>query len=135
LLDTGALVAALDHRDQFHHWVMREFSTIEKPFLSCEAVLTEASFLLQTVYGAQDQIMFLLETGVIEIPFRLDAEVKEVRELMKRYKSIPMSLADACLVRMAELMPNSSILTLDSDFRIYRKERNQMIDVVMPSNR
>lgn len=63
------------------------------------------------------------------IDFRLGAEVNRIRELMKRYRNVPMSLADACLVRMNELIPGSTILTLDSDFQIYRKNQNDPIDL------
>jgi predicted nucleic acid-binding protein len=52
---------------------------------------------------------------------------------MQRYASVPMSLADACLVRMSEVYENSQIITLDSDFTIYRKQRNQTIPVIMPN--
>ncbi len=51
---------------------------------------------------------------------------------MRRYQSVPMSIADACLVRMSEIYTQSSVITLDSDFRIYRKNRNQEIPVIMP---
>jgi hypothetical protein len=74
----------------------------------------------------------LLRTKQITIPFSLTNEMAEVEVLMKRYENVPMSLADACLVRMSELIPGSVILTLDSDFRIYRKNRNEAIDLIIP---
>ena len=75
----------------------------------------------------------LINTGAIQIPFRLQEENVRLGELLTRYQSIPMSLADACLVRMAEQYEGSFVLTLDSDFRIYRKNRNEIIPVIMPS--
>ncbi|MFN6487461.1 MULTISPECIES: hypothetical protein [unclassified Nostoc] len=75
--------------------------------------------------------MSLLDTGLIQIPFRLSDEIGTVRELLKRYQNVPMSLADACLVRMSELINGSSVLTLDSDFRVYRKNKNEMIDLII----
>lgn len=132
LLDTGPLVAFLNRRDGFHSWVTGELATIEPPLLTCEAVISEACFLLRNVYGSQDAPISLLNTGLIQIPLRLNEEAEPIRELLTRYQSVPMSLADACLVRMAEQYLDSSVLTLDSDFRIYRKNRNQMIPVIMP---
>lgn len=76
--------------------------------------------------------MGLVESQRIIIPFVFTEEVKPIRELMSRYSSVPMSFADACLVRMSELIKASCILTLDSDFLIYRRHRNQTIDVIIP---
>lgn len=134
LLDTGPLVALVNRRDRFHSWVKTEWAQIEPPLLTCEAVITEASFLLRSVYGGQKAVMSLIERGIIQIPFRLEEEVDRVGELLNRYQSVPMSLADACMVRMAEQYASSSVLTIDSDFNIYRQERNQLIPVIMPSN-
>lgn len=102
LLDTGPLVAAVNRRDRFHQWSKTEWEQIAPPLLTCEAVITEACFLLRSVYGGQKAVMSLMERGVIQIPFHLEKEVERVRELLHRYQSVPMSLADACLVRMAE---------------------------------
>ncbi|MFM7278404.1 MAG: pilus assembly protein [Microcystis aeruginosa] len=76
--------------------------------------------------------MALVERGTIQIDFRLNDEVKPIRDLMQRYQSVPMSFADACLVRMSELIAGSSVLTLDSDFHIYRKNRREIIDLIIP---
>lgn len=102
--------------------------------LTCEAVITEASFLLRNVYGGQKAVMFLIERGLVQIRFCLEEEVNRVGELLNRYQSVPMSLADACLVRMAEQYPSSYVLTIDSDFNIYRQQRSQIIPVIMPSD-
>lgn len=134
LLDTGPLVALVNRRDRFHSWVKTEWEQIEPPLLTCEAVITEASFLLRSVHGGQKAVMSLIERGVVQIPFRLEEEVDRVGELLNRYQSVPMSLADACMVRMAEQYASSYLLTIDSDFNIYRKERNQLIPVIMPSD-
>jgi len=64
-----------------------------------------------------------------------DENIPQLKVLLSRYQSVPMSLADACLVRMSELNPQSSILTLDSDFQIYRKHREQVIPIVIPNSR
>lgn len=119
IVDTGPLVAFINRREQLHKWVIAELATINQPLLTCEAVITEACFLLRNVYGGEEALISLLETGKIQIPFHLDEETAAVRELLVRYQSVPMSLADACLVRMAELSAESAVFTLDSDFRIY----------------
>lgn len=132
LLDTGPLVAFFSRRDEFHSWATAAWATIEPPLLTCEAVLVEACFLLQTLYPGQAAVISLVNTGVLQISFRLDEEAALISEMLTRYQSVPMSLADACLVRMAEQYSSSSLLTLDSDFRIYRKNKNQLIPVIMP---
>lgn len=76
--------------------------------------------------------MELLRRHVVEAAFRLEDHVEAVARLMRKYASVPMSLADACLVRMAELSPESTILTLDHDFRVYRKSGRQVVPVIMP---
>jgi uncharacterized protein len=131
-LDTGPLVALLSAQDSHHGWAKSEISTVEKPFLSCEAVITEACFLLRRIYGGESAVLSLVDRGAIQIAFQLGAEAEAISGLMNRYCSVPMSLADACLVRMAELYPNSAVMTLDSDFRIYRKAGKEAISVIMP---
>ena len=134
ILDTGVLVAVLDKSDRYHSWAIAQWSNIAKPVLTCEAVISEACFILRNVYGGEDAVMGLLSRGYIEVFFRLGDEVTTVRELMQKYKSVPMSFADACLVRMSELIAGSSLLTLDSDFRIYRKNRTEAIAVIIPND-
>lgn len=129
IVDTGPLVAFINRREQLHKWVIAELATINQPLLTCEAVITEACFLLRNVYGGEEALISLLETGKIQLPFHLDEETAAVRELLVRYRSVPISLADACLVRMAELSAESAVFTLDSDFRIYRKNKNQFLAV------
>ncbi|WP_448265742.1 type II toxin-antitoxin system VapC family toxin [Nostoc sp. DSM 114159] len=97
LLDTGPLVALVNSREQFHKWVKNQFGQIEPPLLTCESVVTEACFLLQNVYGGEAAVISFVQKGIIHLPFRLSKEAA-VDELMQRYQSVPMSLADACLV-------------------------------------
>ncbi|MEH2072401.1 MAG: PIN domain-containing protein [Nostoc sp.] len=131
LLDTGPLVAFINNRENSHDWAVNQWKNIQPPLLTCEAVIIEACFILRDFYGGQDAVMSLLDTGIIQISFRLSDEIGTVRELLKRYQNVPMSLADACLVRMSELINGSSVLTLDSDFRIYRKNKNEMMDLII----
>mgnify|MGYP003449622730 FL=1 len=99
---------------------------------TCEAVLSEACFLLHRINGGQDAVLELVARGIVTVTFSLAAELAAVRKLMARYASIPMSLADACLVRMSELDPRATVITLDSDFKIYRRNRRQTIPVLLP---
>lgn len=134
LLDTGPLVAYLKRQDNFHQWAVQELEDIQPPVLTCEAVIVEACFLLKRTYNAQETILSLLNTGALQIPFSLSEEAGIIGQLMKHYQSVPMSLADACLVRMSELYPGSFLLTLDSDFKINRRNRNQLIATIMPES-
>jgi predicted nucleic acid-binding protein len=132
LLNTGALIAFLMPKDKFHTWAVSQFSQIPAPVMTNEAVITEACFLAQRIHHGQQSILKLIKQGYITIPFTLNPEIEAIEDLTQRYASVPMSLADACLVRMSEIYEDSPILTLDSDFTIYRKHRNQSISVIMP---
>ena len=132
IVDTGPLVALLNGNDSQHEWARVVLDRIEPPLVTCEAVVSEACFLLHRIHGGQDAVMELLARDVVAIDFSLRAEHDAVRKLMARYKSVPMSLADACLVRMSELDDKATVLTLDSDFGIYRRNRRQAIPTIRP---
>ena len=132
ILDTGVLVAFLMPSDKHHHWAVSSLQATKYPVLTCEAVLTETCFLLQRIQLGREKVLQLVKQEYIKIPFCLSDEIEQIETLMQRYQSVPMSLADACLVRMSETYSQTSILTLDNDFRIYRKNRNQEISVIMP---
>jgi predicted nucleic acid-binding protein len=133
ILDTGPLIALLNRRERQHAWVSRVLDTIEPPVFTCDAVLSEACFLLRTVEGGPDAVLELVARGIVRSDFRVTAEIDTVRALMRKFKDVPMSLADACLVRMTELEPQSAVLTLDSDFRLYRRNRRQLVPIISPS--
>ena len=132
LIDTGPLVAFLNARDRFHDWSKAVLGGIEAPLLSCESVLSEACFLLRRVHGGAEAVLKVVDRGLVRIPFRLEADSAPVRRLLARYANVPISLADACLVRMSEQVPNSLVLTLDRDFRVYRRHGRQVIRTLMP---
>jgi predicted nucleic acid-binding protein len=132
LLDTGPLVALLNGRDKHHQWTRLQWSQAAPPLLTCEPVLSEACFLLRAASGGSEAVMELLRRHVIEVAFRLEDHVEAVARLMRKYADVPMSLADGCLVRMAELSPESAVLTLDHDFRLYRKGGRQVVPVITP---
>ena len=132
LVDTGPLVAALDHRDQHHAWVTDQLALLDPPLLTCEPVLTEVCFLFRQFPRAIQALFEMTNRGALEITFRLQEHRAAVAKLMHRYEDVPMSLADACLVRMAELHADSVVLTLGHDFKVYRKHRRQGIPTAMP---
>lgn len=134
LIDTGPLVAFLNHEDPLHSWVRKSLDVIEPPIFTCEPVLTEAFFLLGRTHGGREALMKLLINQAIQPDFHMLTEAPALCALMKKFDSVPMSLADACLVRMTELDPESVILTLASDFRIYRRNRRQAVPVLMPED-
>ena len=132
LLDTGPLVTFLGHRLHHSAWVREQWKRLRPPMLTCEAVLTEAAFLLKREGADTDPLFALLERGVIRLAMSIEEEHTDLRALMRRYRDRPMSLADACLVRLAELHAGSTIFTLDDDFLIYRRHGNKVISVLMP---
>jgi predicted nucleic acid-binding protein len=133
VIDTGPLVALLNRRDALHRWVRDVLETVEPPVFTCEPVITEACFLLRDVASGPDAILELLERDIVQIDFHLGTEIAPVRSLMKKFANVPMSLADACLVRMTEMEPRSMVMTADDDFRVYRRNRRQPIPTIMPN--
>jgi predicted nucleic acid-binding protein len=132
LLDTGPLVAFLNRRDKFHDWALEHWDLIQPSMLTCEAVISEACFLLAGTDTGVDSIMQMIQRKIIAISFQLAEHIQPVKNLLLKYRSVPMSLADACLIRMSELHPQSRIFTLDSDFNLYRKDRRRIIPTIMP---
>lgn len=132
LLDTGPLVALLSRRDNAHQWARTQFAALAAPFLTCEAVLSEACFLLRRYRGGPDGVLRLLESGAVKIGMRLADEASAVRKLYERYSNVPASLADACLIRMSEQFESCLVLTLDSDFHVYRRHGRRTIPVLRP---
>lgn len=133
IVDTGILIAAIDLRDSHHTWVTEQLMQISPPLLTCEAVISETRFLLQRVKNGRETLLQLLTDRHVEIRFDLQLELAAVFALLDRYKSVPVSLADAELVRMSELYSHSCIFTLDSDFQIYRKNRDLPIPLITPA--
>lgn len=135
LLDTGPLVASINQRDRFHEWAKSQWAEIEPPLLTCEAVLAESCFLMQHLSGGSRTIAELVDRKIVEVPFRVEAHAQSLAHLLDKYSNVPMSLADACLVRMCELYENIVVLTLDRDFKLYRRHGRQVIPTSMPPRR
>lgn len=132
LIDTGPLVTFLAAGLKHHAWVREQWERLQPPMLTCEPVLTEAAFLLKREGRETDALFALLELGVIRVGLHMEEEQADLRTLMRRYRDRPMSLADACLVRLAELHEGGRVFTLDTDFEIYRRHGNKVIPVLMP---
>jgi predicted nucleic acid-binding protein len=132
LVDTGPLVAFLNKRDRFHDWTAAQWNQIAAPMLTCEAVVSETCFLLSGIKSGSNRVIQLIQRKILRISFHLEEHIDPVNKLLIKYQSVPMSLADACLVRMSELHSNSSVFTLDSDFNLYRKNGRQVIPSIMP---
>src|SRR5262249_53065818 len=130
LVDTSFLIALLSQRDLHHDWAVRQARRYPRPWQSCEAALSEAFHLLGA--AALPSLGELLQRRTVIIDFVLDANIQSVIHLMRKYSNIPMSLADACLVRMSEILSDVVVLTTDSDFRIYRRHSRQVIPSEIP---
>jgi predicted nucleic acid-binding protein len=102
--------------------------------LVCEPVLTEAIYLLARYAKAQDALFELLQNGALKIALRIEDHVDALRRLMQKYRDTPMSLADACLVRMAEIHDRHDVLTLDADFSVYRKHGRVPLKLIYPGS-
>lgn len=133
LLDTGPLVAYLASDDQHHEWATVQFMRHDGPIITCEAVISESWFLLRHLPRHLARLRSMLADGVFDLSFHLEDEATAIGRLMDRYRDIPMSLADACLVRLSELHPKLPLVTLDSDFKVYRRHGKQLIPVISPA--
>lgn len=131
LLDTGPLVALFDKNEQHHAWAVGVWASLHSPLLTCDAVLVEASYLLRRLPGGRQ--MPLDQIGrTLTLAFDFSAEHARVRQLMAKYADVPMAVADACLVRMAEMHEGATILTFDRDFQAYRANGRQNLRLIAP---
>lgn len=131
LVDTGFLVALLNRRDSLHLWAKTQAPRYAPPWLTCEAVLSEAFHLLGAP-GAPS-LSALLRRKALVPAFNIVSDLDPVLKLMQKYADLPISLANACLVHMTETLPDPVILTTDSDFRIYRRRNRQTVPCVLPT--
>jgi predicted nucleic acid-binding protein len=132
LLDSGPLVGFISRTDQHHRWAVKVWSSLFDPLWTCEAVLSEAIFLLQSDKISTEPLLRLFERGLVKIDFEVSSHQSDIWHLLRKYADRPISLADACLVRMAELNDNSQILTTDRDFLVYRRKGRGVIPLVAP---
>jgi predicted nucleic acid-binding protein len=133
VLDTGPLVAFIDREDAYHRWASEQLRSLEPPFLTCEAVISESLFLLRRAHNGVPTLMNMLQEDLIRPAFDLDDHLAPVAHLIAKYRDTPMSLADACLVRMSELHSTARVFTLDADFKLYRRNGRQTIPLIYPA--
>jgi len=133
IVDTGPLVAFFDRAERRHRWVAERFNELDAPLLVCEPVLAEAMHLLARYPKAQDAVLELIQTGALRVAFRIDEHTGALRKLIQKYRDTPMSLADACIVRMSEIHDRHVVLTLKSDFLTYRKRGRAPLPLIHPA--
>ena len=132
IADAGAILALLSPSERQNAWAAEQVRSAPPTVLTCDAVISEACFLLKRDGQEAERVFDLVETGFLRSEFDLHAEFRAVRDLMHRYRDLPMSCADACLVRMAEIHSDCVVWTLDRDFHTYRRHRRQTIPLITP---
>jgi len=129
IADTGLLVAMARANDRYNHWASEIGLQIGWPALTCEAVLAETSFHLQSC----EPVLGMLRDGVIRVAFDCESNLEHLQELAQRYADRKPDLADLCLIRMSELFPRHTVVTVDEeDFRVYRRNKREMIPILCP---
>ena len=133
IVDTGPLVAILVRTDRHHAWAVERLRVLRPPFLTCEPVLAEVAHLVRRARAGIDLFIGLLTSDLLRVDLAIMEERAAVCRLLSKYADRPMSLADACLVRLAELNDRASVLTIDDDFSVYRKHGRRVIPLIAPS--
>ena len=130
LVDASFLVALINRRDTNHAWAAAQALILPSPWQTCESALSEALYTLGA--PASRRLTDLIGRGAVTSSFHLADHVNEIVSLLRKYADLPMSLADACLVRMTEILSDPILLTTNHDFRIYRRHGRQVVPCVMP---
>ena len=128
LADTGLLVALGRKADRYHEWALEIAEQITWPVLTCEAVLAETAFHL----NSSVQVLGMLKDNVARVAFDCTSQLEHLRDLALRYADRHPDLADLCLVRMSELYPRHTVVTVDNDFRVYRRNKREAIPLLTP---
>ena len=129
IADTGLIVAFGNRTDRHHAWAVDIAKTIDEPLVTCEAVLAEAAFHLRSV----PYVLSLVEDGMLRIAFEVGKHRQRLAQLANKYQDRHPDLADLCLIRLSELFPRHTVLTVDEeDFRIYRRNGREVIPIVCP---
>jgi predicted nucleic acid-binding protein len=135
LVDTSALVALWSPSQRHYAWARAQWERMRPPLLTCEAVLTETAYLLSRYPQRLASMFEVWRRGLLRLDFSAQHQREALRTLTQRYSDVPISFADACLVRMSELHADCRIWTLDSDFKIYRRNGRQTIPLLLPDGR
>ena len=129
IADTGFLVAFANSADHHHAWAVGVAEKVTDPLLTCEAVLAETAFHLESVA----LVLAMIDDGLIVLDFDCTAHLPQLAALAKRYRDRSPALADLCLIRMSELRPKHSVITVDrTDFRVYRRNKREAIPLICP---
>jgi len=131
IADTGFIVAFARGNDQHHVWAVDIAKQITEPLLTCEAVLAEAAFQLES----SSYVLALLQDEMLRLAFDCNRNIAPLAELARRYRDRNPDLADLCLIRMSELYSRHVVITVDSDFRVYRRNRREAIPIHLPPRR
>jgi len=134
VIDAGPLVAIIDRGDQYHDWAIAQVRSMpDAALITCEAVISETYFLLHRSPLGVATLLAYLNEAIVRLDFSLGTNLTPVTTLMRKYHDVPMSLADACLVRMSELHDRARVFTLDSAFKRYRRHGRQSIPLIAPA--
>jgi predicted nucleic acid-binding protein len=125
LLDTGVIVALLDQSERHHEDCAECVRALEPPLVTCEAVIAESCYLLRGLRGAAEAVIENVAAGIFQLPFGLSREASVLKRYLRKYRDRKIDLADACLIRLAEEFETADILTLDTDFQVYRWGENK----------
>jgi predicted nucleic acid-binding protein len=129
IADTGLLVAFANRNDRYHEWAVTTAEQVTTPLLTCEAVLAETVFHLQDA----ELVLAMLEEGLVTLAFDCREHLPQLAAMASRYADRQPDLADLCLIRMSELYPRHSVITVDrTDFRIYRRNKREAIPLICP---
>jgi predicted nucleic acid-binding protein len=128
IADTGYLVALVRKDDQHHAWATGLGGQLELPLLTCEAVLSETAFHLES----SAYVLAMLKRGAIRVAFDCTGQQEPLHDLAERYADRHPDLADLCLIRMSELYPRHTLITIDEDFRVYRRNKREAIPLLCP---
>jgi uncharacterized protein len=130
IVDSSFLAALFRLRDRHHRWAAAEVANHTPPWHACEAVFSETLYL--TGPEGVDPLYSMVRRGALRTSFELAQNYDAVFSLIEKYRDVPMSFADACLVRMTEILPDPLVLTTDADFRIYRRHSREVVPCAMP---
>ena len=133
IVDTGPLLAFFDRAERHHRWAAEQFRKADLPLLPCEPVLAEAMYLLARFPGANERLLPFVEAGILVIGLYIADNAAELRRLVSKCADTPMALAEACIVRMAEIHQKHAVMTLDSDFFVYRKNGREPLRLHHPT--
>jgi predicted nucleic acid-binding protein len=129
IADTGFLVAFANRNDRYHAWALRVGERVTEPLLTCEAVLAETAFHLDSVAV----VLGMVREGLVALAFDCRDHMPQLEALAVRYADRRPDLADLCLIRMSELHPRYSVVTVDrDDFRVYRRNKREIIPIICP---